>query len=193
MENAPQQQPLLEGPLTAAPSPTPPNPPVIRMDRSRDFGEVHGDIPVGHPDADVRYVQDGLPFDARGKLLINHHSIQNEKRLQHKVEKMLLQAMKRKAANPGDDEDPEDSEEIEENFDDTFADDDEDEGKGPINLADWAAGKTQYPWQDVTNAIASRYSKRVMNKKGAVELLIEERVIAAGALSKANRRLLEQD
>jgi hypothetical protein len=188
MENLPQQQ-ALEGPLAAAPSPAPRKPPVIRMDKSRDFSTVHGDILPGDPDEHLRFVQDGLPFDSHGKLLINHHTIEKEERLQKKVEKLLLQAMKRQAANPGD-ADPEDRDEIEEDFDETFAEDDDD-GVAPINLVDWAAGTAQYPWQDITNAIASRYAKRVMNKKGAIELLIEERVVSAGALSKAHRRLLQ--
>lgn len=189
MENLPQQQ-ASEG-LSAAspPAPAPRKPPVVRMNKSLDYATVHGDMVPGDPDMLVRFVQDGLPFDANGKLLLNHHSIQGDERLQKKVEKLLLQAMKRQAANPGD-ADPEDRDEIEENLDDTFADDDDDD-KRPLELAAWAAGTEQYPWQDITNAIASRYAKRVMNKKGALELLIEERVVSAGALSKAHRRLLQ--
>jgi hypothetical protein len=195
--NAPQHDAKDQGPQeTAAPSaPAAPKKPVIvRMDKSRDYANVHGDRPAGDPDIDLHYTQDSLPFDAHGRLLLNHHSIESDPKKQKKVEVLLLKAMKRQEANPGD-RDPEDDDEIEENLDDTFADpkEEDDDGEGPINLSDWAAGTAQYPWQDISNALASRYATRVMNKKQALELLIRERVTTPGQLSKSNRRTLEQD
>lgn len=196
----PQQQ-AQEGPqATAAPSPEtqakPAKPPVVRMDKSRDYATIHGDRLPGDPDEHLHYTQDGLPFDAHGRLMLTHHTIMTRPALQKKAEVLLLRAMKKQAANPGN-VDPEDAEEIEENLDQTFADvdddEDEDDGEGPINLADWAAGTAQHPWQDISNAIASRYATRVMNKKQAIELLVRERVVTAGVLSKAHRKLLDQD
>lgn len=183
---------------TAAPEPTlleqvaaMAKPPIVRMDRSRDFASVHGDRPPGDPLAGVFFFQDKLPYNAQGVLLHNHPLIKADPALVKKTEKLLRRAIKLREQEPPEDDDDDDDED-----DDDNEDRDEEEGyqePTPVNLTAWAAGNQQVQWQEVSNAIARRYAKRVQNKRDAIELLVAEKVITVAALSKANRKLLESD
>lgn len=182
MDNTPQQQ--SEGAVAEV---RPAKPVVIRIDRSRDFSEVHGDRPPGDTHAKVFFYQDGLPFGADGKLVTNHPEIEESPRLKRMVERLSEKAAKKRRSAPGDFED-----EDEEDRDlEASADEDENEDDGaPVSLEAWARGTMDYKWQDVSDAIAGRFSKRATNKKNALEILIEERVISMGALSNLHKRLV---
>lgn len=188
--NAPQQQ-QTEGasaPSTPEPAAKPAKVVIPRMDKSRDFSTVHGDMNPGNPDAAVNFVQDGLPFNAAGRLILDHHTILESEKLQAKVEKLLVKAQKAAAANPGDELDDDEIERLESELDDDDEDGDEPE---IVNLVSWAAGQKEYPWQHVTDRIAAKHGRRATNKKQAIEILLEEKVIAIGALSKKHRKLVQ--
>jgi len=158
-------------------------PPIVRMDRSRDFATVHGERMVGDPHADVFFTQDGLPFGSTGNLLWQREEVQNNPKLKAKAERLLKRALKLLKEAPGDqDEDEDEEEELDEI-------EDEEEEREPINLSEWASGK-EYLWQEVSNCIARRYHVRVQNKRAAIELLIKENVTTEAALTKAYRKLL---
>lgn len=162
-------------------------PVIIRMDRSRDFGTVHGDRPAGDPHARVHFYQGGLPFDAAGVLLKDHPEIEQDEKKQAKVLRLLAKAEKARAQAPGDDPDGEDQDEDEDH------DADEDDAPAPFTLANWAAGRTDVPWQQVTDAITRKFSKRVQDKRSALEMLIAEGVVTMGALSAKHRAIVQSD
>lgn len=173
--------------------------PQVRMDRSRDFATTHGERLPGDRDVDVHFTQDGLPFNSRGILLIEHPILTAETpeaaKLRRKVERRLEKLAKAKPIArasdtdaPADDDEDEDRDEAERDDED-----EDDEGPEPVNLEAWAKGEQEVQWNEVTQAIAQRYHKRVSNKKDALELLIEERVVSSGALSSKHRKTLEKD
>ena len=172
--------------------------PQVRMDKSRDYATVHGERLQGDRDVDVHFTQDGLPFNSRGILLSEHPMLTAETpeaiKLRRKVERKLkklaeAKPVARASDAPADDDADEDEDRPER--DEDADEDDEDDRPEPANLESWAKGEVEVPWQEVTQAIARRYSKRVANKRDALELLIEERVVAVGALSPKHRKALE--
>jgi len=116
-------------------------------------------------------------------------------KLRRKVERRLEKLAKAKPIArasdtdaPADDDEDEDRDEVERDDED-----EDDDGPQPVNLEAWAKGEEEVQWNEITQAIAARYHKRVSNKKDALELLIEERVVSAGALSSKHRKTLEKD
>lgn len=171
----------------ANPQPSVPqvSPPVIvRIDRSRTHSTVHGERQPGDPHAKVFFYQDGLPFNSQGELIEDHPEVTGDpaklakvERLKAKAAKLLSKLQERKKAASDDDEDEESEE--------------EEQDSAPINLEAWARGEQELEWQLVTNAIAQRFSVRVKDKRGALERLIEERVVSIGDLSAKHRKLLQ--
>lgn len=51
----------------------------VRMDRGRDYSTVHGERASDDPFANTHFVQDGLPFDAEGFLLLEHPDYEADK------------------------------------------------------------------------------------------------------------------
>lgn len=173
--------------------------PQVRMDKSRDFATTHGERLPGDRDVDVHFTQDGLPFNSRGILLSEHPILTAETpeaaKLRRKVERRLEKLAKAKPIArasdtdaPADDDEDEDRDEAERD-----EEDEDDDGPQPVNLEAWAKGEEEVQWNEITQAIAARYHKRVSNKKDALELLIEERVVSSGALSAKHRKTLEKD
>lgn len=158
-----------------AQAPKPVKPPVIRMDRSRAHSSIHGERPAGDRHSKVFFYQDGLPFGADGVLVADHLDIVESEELQAKVAMLMKRAIKRQQEAPGD----------EENEENEAASD------GPVNLDAWARGEEQPQWQQVSQTIARRFSKRVGNKRDALELLIAEKVVTIGALSKEHKKILD--
>ena len=156
--------------------------PQVRMDRSREYSTVHGERPTGDRHANVHYYQDKLPFDSRGVLLPDHPDVQEDEALKKRADKLVKAAAKAKSKAPGDSADA----------DEQKVDGEVEEGS-PVNLEVWARGEGDWPWLEVTQAIARRYSRRVSNKRDALELLVSENVIAPPDLSAAHKKLLDAD
>jgi hypothetical protein len=158
----------------------------VRMDKSRDYATVHGERIPGDPHAAVHFTQNALPFDAQGILITDHPVFEPgiEKPSKHAItlrdraEKLIAKAIK--SAKP-----KVEGETAEVEDDDGGAD------NGPANLETWARGESKVPWNEVTQAIAKRFSRRVSNKHDAIELLVEDRVVARGDLSDEHRKLLD--
>ena len=169
--------------------------PQVRMDKSRDFATVHGERLAGDPHVGVHFYQDGLPFDSSGILVADHIDLTAQTPLAEKLRKRVARKLEKAAqVRPARESDPSasaDDDEDDETRVEKDEEDDEDDRPQPANLEAWARGEVDVPWQEVTQAIAKRFSKRVSNKRDALELLIEERVVAVGALSVKNRRALE--
>ena len=153
--------------------------PYVRMDRSRDYSTVHGERLAGDRHADVHFFQEGLPFDSRGHLIADHPDVLGDETLKKKAEKLLKNAAKAKSKAPGDAD-----------ADDNGGDRDE---AVPVNLETWARGEVEWPWLEISQAIAKRFSKRISNKRDALELLIAEHVVSPSDLSAQNKKLLDAD
>lgn len=157
----------------------------VRMDKSRDYATVHGERTAGDPHATVHFTQNGLPFNAQGVLIPDHPDFEPESpkpsaraiKLREQAEKLMARAIKSARPKVEGDADEVDN-------DGDGADD------GPANLETWAKGLTRVPWNEVTQAIANRFSKRVSNKRDAIDLLVQERVVARGDLSDEHRKLI---
>lgn len=148
---------------------TPQQPVIVRLDRSREYSTIHGDCPPGDPHHRVSFYQQGLPYGPDEVLLHEHAEVQTDPVKKERAERLMKRAAKTRKAG-GDPANPSEKE--------------------AINLASWARGEQELTWQEVTNAIAQRFSKRVKDKIGALECLIEERVVAFGDLSAAHAQLL---
>lgn len=149
---------------------------VVRMDRSRDFSTVHGERLPGDRHAKVFFYQDRLPFDAAGVLIHDHPDVLEDETLKERVALMQKRAAKRAKDAPGDED----------------ADNNGEDGEPvTVNLVSWARGEEKFPWQDLSNAIARRFSKRVSNKRDALELLVEEHVVSVGQLAEPFKKLLQ--
>lgn len=165
----------------------PPEVPAVRMDKSRDFATVHGERVPGSPHANVHFYQNGLPFDSQGILIHDHDDFELGKdkpsahalMIRARAENLIQKAAKR--VKPAGESGVAAEDEIEEDGD-----------KGPANLEQWARGEVRVPWPEVTQAIARRFSKRVSNKRDAIELLVVERVVAKGELSDEHRKLIDE-
>lgn len=151
---------------------------IVRLDKTRDHSTIHGERRPGDPHHAVHFYQYGLPFDAHGILIADHPEIAADPRKQAVLEKLMKKAAKVKKEAPGDAEDLLDN-------------GDEDSDDTPeLNLEMWARGEQKWQWQLVSDAIAARFGKRVTDKKGAVEVLVEERIVAVAALSAEFRKLV---
>lgn len=161
--------------------------PVVRMDRSRDFGTVTGERTPDSVHATLHFIQNGLPFDSEGMLIHDHVFFEADKEkpsknallLRDRAEKLIQKAIKNARPRVEGEPVPEGEEE-------------EEEQKGPANLEEWARGEARVPWQEVTQAIARRFGKRVANKTDAITLLLEERVVAKANLSEEHRKLVDE-
>lgn len=152
---------------------------IVRLDRSRDHSTIHGERRPDDLHYNVYFYQYGLPFDAHGILIDNHPEIEADPRKKAAMEKLMKKATKVKVTAPGD------------AALDALLDGEEESDDTPdLNLEMWARGEQKWPWQQVSDAIAARFSKRVTDKKGAVEVLIEERIVSIGALSVELRKLV---
>lgn len=151
---------------------------IVRLDKSRDHATVHGERSPGDPHHAVHFYQYGLPFNAHGILIDDHPEIEADPRKKAAMEKLMKKAAKVKQEAPGDDA-----------LDLLDGDEDSDD-KPELNLEMWARGEQKWRWQEVSDAIAARFSKRVSDKKGAIEVLLEERIIPIGALSAEHKKLV---
>lgn len=153
---------------------------IVRLDKSRDYSTVHGERRPGDPHHAVHFYQYGLPFDAHGILLVDHPEIADDPKKAAAVEKLMKRAAKVKVEAPGDA-----ALDAIINGEDEGGDD-----KPELNLEMWARGEQRWPWNQVSDVICARFSKRVTDKKGAIEVLLEERVVTLGALSAEHRKLV---
>lgn len=160
--------------------------PMVRMDRSRDFATVTGERTPNTEHHALHFIQNGLPFDSEGMLIHDHAFFEaskefpskNAKMLRDRAEKLIQKAIKNARPHVEGEPPPEGEE-------------DEDKQDGPANLEQWARGEARVPWNEVTQAIANRFKKRVSNKRDAIDLLLEERVVAKADLSEEHRKLVE--
>lgn len=147
--------------------------PKLRIDRSRPYGEVHGERSPDDPHAPVFFFQDGLPFDAQGVLV--YDAIHDEKIRAIADKKLKKLAGKAAVAEPVDDGDGDDDD-----------DDSEDTGggksppvtPGDVNLESWLRGEANYHWATIAKTIRERYHQNISKQADAVAFLVyDEKVI----------------
>ena len=164
----------------------------VRMDKSRSYSEVHGTRGPGDPHQNVHFYQDGLPYDAQGFLLLDHPELKGDSKEAVKKREIAAKKVKRAMADHSRKKvavQAEGGPDMPRGIDDV--DDDEDvEEQAEVNLAEWLAGRQQVEWNDVSQAIAGRFKKRVASIADAVIFLVEERVLPVDAVAKKYRKFL---
>jgi hypothetical protein len=139
-----------------------PEPHPLRLDRSRYHSSIHGDF-----DNNVRFHQDGLPFDAHGELCTEHCSAAQ-------LAKADAAASPRRMPDGGG--------QMSEGTDPTS---DIRPPASDVNLELWAKGEARYPPFKVFAAIRERYSKSVSTFADAIEFLVSDvKLIPQSAASK---------
>lgn len=170
--------------------------PKIKMDRSRSYGTVHGSIAPGQPYFGAAMIQDGLYFDAQGHLLIEHPDYEGDTPAHEKLRKVLAKKIERHMRDAGKRQatvNAEGGPDMPRGIDE-IDDDDEvaaEEDLEPLNLTEWAAGRQQVEWNDITQAIAQRYKKRVASIADAIPFLVKEGMIQPDQVAKKYRRYLD--
>lgn len=179
------------------PAQKPAPPPKIRMDKSRSYGTVHGVRSPGDPHFGCHFYQDGLYFDAQGFLVLDHFEYnedspeaeQKRKTLAKKIERHLRESSRKQAAATA-----EGGPDMPRGIDDIDEDDEESrepEELEPINLSDWARGQQQVEWNDITQAIAQRFKKRIASIADAIPFLVAEGVVPRDQVAKKYKRYLD--
>jgi hypothetical protein len=130
----------------------------IMLDKTRPYGEVHGEVPHG-----LTYEQDGLPFDAYGKLI--------DALLTTEMRGKVAQRRKAPAAAPPPpqvpDGEPEGGSEAEgASLPPTPPDE--------VNLEAWVKGQQNYYPFSIFKAAKARYAKNFTSLKQLAEFLVED-------------------
>jgi hypothetical protein len=123
------------------------------LDRSKPFGTVHGE-----PKDGVHFWQDGLPFDAQGKLALATLTDEQRLRAERLARKSARLAPRRAAAAAA----------VE------AADQEQAPAAGDVNLEAWLRGDAKYLYDAVRTAIRGRYQKDCPSIGDAVEFLVLE-------------------
>jgi hypothetical protein len=141
-------------------------PPKLRMDRSRAYGEVHGERGPDDLHKNVHFFQDNLPFDAQGFLV--YDAITDEK-----AKKLADQKLKKMASKPA----PVDAED--EGEDDGDASSSSTDAApaasvtpGDVNLESWLRGEANYQWAKITKAVRERFHQNISKQADMVAFLV---------------------
>ena len=177
----------------------------LQLNRGREYSTIHGDRPVGDLHANVHFYQDGLPFDAQGNVVADHPDVTADTPAAKKLREVLDRKLKKlnkgkRVAGPdvtaagaegqpsSDDDHPIAGEAA---LSDADEDDEaEDDLEAPIDLRKWLTGEQSVVWNDISQAIALKYKKRVGNKKDAVEFLMEQGICNPNVLAPEFKKLI---
>jgi hypothetical protein len=138
----------------------------VRLDRSKPHGTVHGVIEDG-----IHYHQDGLPFDAHGRLIVDRLSPDQLAFAERKGRRSARANARGGGQNRHD------------------AGKDAPAEAGDVDLAAWLRGEGKYLFDEVRGAIRKRYSRDVASIGDAVEFLTQELVPPLVAIDAVARRL----
>lgn len=158
--------------------------PVLRLDTSRDYSTVHGERAPDDPMAGIHFFQDGLPFDSREVFVDGFLNDANDKggKIRALLERRLRKLQGQQTAADA---------EAEEAAGDPPLPGAKKEDGNDLNLVAWARGDANYLFGQVRDAIASRFSQKVKDTHGAVECLLDEKVVTEADLSPAFKQLLK--
>lgn len=138
----------------------------LTLDRSRTFATVHGENTDG-----IAFVQDGIPFDARGMLLDD--KVPDDK-------KALVAQKKKKAAKLArqNDQPPSPPEGSPTGGADDDPDDDGEPDQTDVNFEAWLKDEVKYQPHVLFAAARKRFSKTFTNYRDLAEFLVlEENVV----------------
>lgn len=157
----------------------------LRMDKSKTFSTIHGERTPDDLHARVHFVQDGLPFDSQGFYLTGFldDATDPEGRLRELVERRLRKLEGQ--ALPADADADELDAQLATKAGAAGA------GQGDdVNLEAWARGESQYIFAEVRTSLRKRFAQNVKDQRGAVELLLDEKVVQEEQLAPAFKQLL---
>jgi hypothetical protein len=171
--------------------------PVLKLDKSRAFGTVHGDRQVDDPLYRVRYYQGGFPFDTDGILVpddgqrgLKEGMDQDGRKVfypplySEPLRVLLNKKLERLLKSSKAQIEPEDDEEIV---------DAEDFSEEDVNLEAWLRGDVKYPPHQIYKACRKRYSKNHTSIRSVVnDLVLDEELIPENEVAPELARLLDQ-
>jgi hypothetical protein len=173
----------------------PPKPPKVRMDKGREFATVHGERTADDPFKLVHFMQDGLPYDAHGMLLLNHQMLTDGTEEAEQLQRIAMKRIKRQLAidaraatrktRHADADADDDDAEVED------VEDAEEDEQEPINLSMWLRGEQDVVWNEVSQHIARTYKKRVNSIADAVVFLVKEGVAPSNAVARKFKKFLD--
>ena len=182
---------------TAGPAPVP----VIRLDRSRAFGTVHGDRTPEDPHYRVHFWQGGLPFDVNGLLVPDDNKTQPwsglnaegkpeqfkplySNAMRDEVAKRVARATRARPIDPEEPRGPAAPPTIENTGD----------AGDVVNFESYLRGEIDYEPQKLFKAYKERYHKAVHRISDLVtDLVLEEKIIPEAEVCPALRQVLPKD
>lgn len=170
---------------------------VLRLDRSRSYGIVRGEVTQSNPAYGVAYQQDGLYFDARGALVppgdqkepwfeVITDDAGRERTVRHYPlwTKEMYATYEKKVAKLKVRETP-DEPEAEESDDVTL------QGE-QVNLEAWLRGNFLYEPFEIFAAVKERYHQNMHRVRDVVQHLVEEeRLVPEGEVAGYLMRMLD--
>lgn len=169
----------------------------VRMDRSKPFSTIHGDRGPGDQHQFVQFKQDGLPFDAEGKLLIEAISVddtKNREKAKRLIERAKARAGGEKAPAVPEPQKASDQDSLNTGTDETDHDSGAGGGAGEVNLEAWLRGEQKWPWFQIAAAIRTRFAKNVTKQADAVQFLVrDEKIISDADVTEAFRSYLTDE
>lgn len=151
----------------------------VTLDRSKPHGKVHGEITDG-----IHYHQDGLPFDAHGRLVERDLTEAQRAIAERKARRTARRAPRDGLPAGAGGAAPEPGDGVPGGGDD----DGEPTDPGDVDLEAWLTGDAKYLFDAVRTAIRTRYARDVKSIGDAVEFLVlDERLVERKAVA---RRLL---
>lgn len=148
--------------------------PKLRMDRSRPYGEVHGERAPGDVHANVHFFQDNMPFDAQGLLVYDAITDDEVKKVaDRKLKKLSSKDAPAEVEDDGDGDDDNDA-----SPSSTDAASAASVTPGDVNLESWLRGEANYQWSKITKVVRERYHQNISKQADMVAFLVlDEKVI----------------
>jgi hypothetical protein len=138
----------------------------LMLDRSRDYAEV-----AGETEHNMGFVQDKLPFDKAGRLIVKMLTPEQKALVTRKITR-IREAMEEAENAPV--EDTGNTETEQQRI--------EDDPDSDVNLVLWAQGKVKYLPHVVYRVSRKRFSKRFNSLAEVKEWMIKEKVVEASTV-----------
>ena len=146
--------------------------PKLRIDRSKPYGEVHGERTPNDPHSAVFFFQDSMPFDAQGLLL---YELITDEKVKKRADQLLKKAAK--AQVPAEDGDGE-GDDGGSSGDKVDAANTASTNSTEVNLESWLRGEANYQWAKITKTVRDRYHQNISKQADMVAFLVlDEKVI----------------
>lgn len=170
--------------------------PLIRIDRTRPMSTVHGDRTPDDPHYRVHFMQQGLPFDANGRLIPDDGKTEPFKGLVegvvttfHPLYTPAMRELVQKKLDRLKKGIPVQPEELDPELD---PEGELQAASEDVNLESWLRGEAQYPAGLIFAACKKRFHKNHVTLRSVIDDLVnEEKIIPEADVATSLLRLLD--